>query len=267
MTEFGFIGCGNMGGTLCVAVRKNCESIMIFDKDGDKASSMANALGVTVADNCNQLVKDARFIVLGVKPQVLPFVLDEIKPVLSAKQERTVIISMAAGVTVGSICKMLGQSVPVIRIMPNTPAEVGKGMILYTCNDLVTEQEKVDFLKSFDAAGELDEINENLIDAASAVSGCGPAFVYMFIEALADGGVKCGLTREKALKYAASTVAGAAEMVLKTNRHPAELKGAVCSPAGSTIEGVRALEDGKLRATVIDAVSASFERTKELGKK
>ncbi len=267
MTEFGFIGCGNMGGTLCVAVSKTCSDILIFDKDSAKCSALGSSLGVACSDNVLDVAKNTRFIVLGVKPQVLPAVLSEIAPTLNSRDTRYIIISMAAGVTTQSICEMLEKNVPVIRIMPNTPAEVGKGMILYTCNSLVTDKETDLFIKSFSKAGELDEIPESLIDAASAVSGCGPAFAYMFIDALAEGGVKSGLSLDKALKYAATTVIGAAQMVLSTDRTPTQLKDAVCSPAGSTIEGVKTLEAGKLPQTVVDAVTASFNRTKELGKK
>lgn len=266
MSKFGFIGCGNMGGVLCTAVAKNCNNIKIYDKDKGKAINLGSVLDMPIAPNAAEIAKTSEFIVLGVKPQILPLVLEELSSALLSRTDRFVIISMAAGVEIKAICDILGKEIPVIRIMPNTPAEVGKGMILYTCNALVTEQDKTAFLDGFKAAGELDELPENLIDAASAVSGCGPAFVYMFIEALADGGVKCGLPRDKALKYAAATVEGAALTVLKTGRHPEALKDAVCSPAGSTIEGVRALEDGRFRATAVNAVAAAYKRTKELGK-
>ena len=156
-------------------------------------------------------------------------------------------------------------NVPIIRIMPNTPAEVGYGMILYTTNTKGDESVSL-FLEVMAAAGQLDAIEERLIDAASAISGCGPAFVYMFIEALADGGVMSGLPRDKAMLYAAETLIGAAEVVKQTGRHPGALKDAVCSPGGSTIEGVKALEDGKMRGTVSGAVVASYEKTLKLGK-
>lgn len=266
MTEFGFIGCGNMGGTLCVAASKTCLDIIVYDKDTDKSLNLANSLNIKSGNSSVELALNSRFIVLGVKPQVLPFVLEEISPYVNTRKDRCVFISMAAGVTTDSICEMIGKRVPVIRIMPNTPAEVGKGMILYTHNELVTAQDTDIFIKAFAKAGEFDEISENLIDVASAVSGCGPAFAYMFIDALTKGGVKNGLSLDKALKYAATTVIGASEMVLQTGRQPDELKNAVCSPAGSTIEGVKVLQQEKLQETVINAVTASFNRTKELGK-
>ena len=158
------------------------------------------------------------------------------------------------------------RTIGVIRIMPNTPAAIGKGMMLRCNNAFVSDTALRDFDRIMSASGRVDEIPEKLIDAASAVSGCGPAFVYMFIEALADGGVMSGLSRDKAMLYAAETLIGAAEVVKQTGRHPGALKDAVCSPGGSTIEGVKALEDGKMRGTVSSAVVASYEKTLKLGK-
>ena len=139
-------------------------------------------------------------------------------------------------------------------------------MILFTCGEGVTDNDVTLFKTIFASAGELEEIEERLIDAGSAVSGCGPAFVYMFIDALADGGVKAGLPRDKALRLAAKTVSGSADMVLLSGKHPEALKNAVCSPAGSTIEGVNVLENAAFRAAVMSAVTAAYKRTKELGK-
>ena len=153
----------------------------------------------------------------------------------------------------------------VIRIMPNTPASVGEGMIQY-CSSNVTAEEEEAFRKIMAPAGRLDAVPENLIDAASCVSGCGPAWVYQFIEALADGGVACGLPRAKAQEYAAQMVLGSAKLVLESGQHPGALKDAVCSPGGSTIQGVRVLEEHGLRGAVMDAVLAAYDKTKEMGK-
>ena len=153
-----------------------------------------------------------------------------------------------------------------IRIMPNTPVAVGEGMILYDANSTVTDEQIRVFLEGLSAAGCLDRIPERLIDAAGSLSGCGPAFVYLFAEALADGGVECGVPRDKAQLYAAQTLLGAAEMLLATGKHPGELKDAVCSPGGTTIAGVHALENGAFRATVSNAVTAAFEKTAKLKK-
>jgi len=176
------------------------------------------------------------------------------------------LISMAAGLTTDKIETFAGGNLPVIRIMPNTPAGIGKGLIMYCKNKLVTDADVADFVFDMRHAGTLDALDEKYIDAGTSVSGCGPAFMYLFLEALADGGVACGLPRDKAMLYAATTMAGAAEMVLQSGKHPGELKDAVCSPGGSTIMGVKALEDHGLRSAAINAVMAAFEKNKELGK-
>lgn len=266
MKRIGFIGCGNIGGTLACAVAKTENEIFLADLDRGKLNTVTAEIGAVASDN-ETIAKTCDMIFLGVKPQVLGAVLGSLSDTLKTRSNRFVLVSMAAGTSIESICNALGCEYPVIRIMPNTPAAVGSGMMLYCKNSLVTDSDVEMFLEALKTAGKCDLIDEKLIDAASAVSGCGPAFVYMFIEALADGGVRCGLPRDKALTYAAQTVLGAGKMVLETGRHPGELKDAVCSPAGSTIEGVRALEQAGFRSACIEAVTAAFERTKELGKK
>ena len=261
MIKIGFIGCGNMGGALAAAAAKyKAAEIRLFDKDEDKAKALAERIGGIVCDIDD--VCACELVFLGVKPNIIPIVADEIAKKVAASG--ATVISMAAGVSLAKLAVMLGD-LPIIRIMPNTPAEVGYGMILYTANEKGAGTVPL-FLESMAAAGKFDAIDERLIDAASAISGCGPAFVYMFIEALADGGVMSGLPRDKAMLYAAETLIGAAEVVKQTGRHPGALKDAVCSPGGSTIEGVKALEDGKMRGTVSGAVVASYEKTLKLGK-
>ena len=261
MIKIGFIGCGNMGGALAAAAAKYKDAdIRLFDKDEDKAKTLAERIGGIVCDIDG--VCACELVFLGVKPNIIPIVADEIAKKVAASG--ATVISMAAGISLAKLAVMLGD-LPIIRIMPNTPAEVGYGMILYTANEKGTGTVPL-FLESMAAAGKFDAIDERLIDAASAISGCGPAFVYMFIEALADGGVMSGLPRDKAMLYAAETLIGAAEVVKQTGRHPGALKDAVCSPGGSTIEGVKALEDGKMRGTVSGAVVASYEKTLKLGK-
>ncbi|MBR5540348.1 MAG: pyrroline-5-carboxylate reductase [Clostridia bacterium] len=265
MTKYtaGFIGAGNMGGALAAAACKSVDpaQVIVADRDAEKARAFVAQYGCAVGDNA-AVVKNSRFVFLGVKPQMLGTVAKELKPLFG---EQVVLVSMLAGVTTERLASELGE-LPIIRIMPNTPAAIGEGMILYTANAAVSEADKAAFVQLLSAAGRLDEMPESLIDAGSAVSGCGPAFVYLFIEALADAGVQCGLPRDKALQYAAQTVCGAGRMAVIDGRHPAALKDAVCSPGGSTIEGVHALEDGAFRGIVMDAVQAAFRRTKELGK-
>ena len=261
--KIGFIGAGNMGGALAIAAAKAVggDNLLIADVNGEKAAALAAQIGATVADNA-AIAAQCDYIFLGVKPQMMQDMLADLKPYLTANP---VLITMAAGLTIDAIRSWAGD-LPVIRIMPNTPVAVGAGMILYTADAAVTAAQKDAFVAMMAQAGRLDEIPEKLMDAGSCVSGCGPAFAYLFIEALADGGVECGLPRTQALDYAAQTVLGAAQMVLTTRRHPGDLKDAVCSPGGTTIAGVHALEAGGFRSLAMDAVVAAHERTLELKK-
>ncbi len=265
MSKFGFIGIGNMGGSLARAVCKaeGGNNVFVSDKATVKAQLLAEELRCNFCDN-EAVAKTCDFIFLGVKPQVMEIVLGEIAPILAKRTDRLVLVTMAAGIKAETINKILGASYPVIRIMPNTPVSVGKGMILYCHDKNVFIDEIGEFSNALRCAGRLDKIEEKLIDAAAAVSGCGPAFVYMFAESLADAGVECGLPREKAIQYAAQTLSGAAELLLTSNKHPAVLKDEVCSPGGTTIVGVHALEENGFRGTVMEAVKASFDKTSKL---
>lgn len=267
MITAGFIGCGNMGGALASAAAKAIggKYILLSDFMQDKADSLAAKISAHSSDN-KTIAENCKYIFLGVKPQVIFDTIKDITPVLKKRKDRYVIVSMAAGISIEAILKAFGVEVPVIRIMPNTPVAVGRGVILWSCTEDVTNDEIAEFEEIFRLAGITDRIDEKLIDAASALSGCGPAFVYLFIEALSDGAVLCGLPRDKALLYAAETAKGAAEMVIKSGKHPAELKDNVCSPGGTTIEGVRALEEGSFRADSIGAVVKAYEKTLKLKK-
>ena len=261
--EFGFIGVGNMGGALANAACKALPAgkVAVCDTDEKKTAAFAKQYGAAVLP-LDKITASCRFLVLGVKPQVLPGVLLAIRPTLA---ESTVLVSMAAGISVSAIENAIPNK-PVVRIMPNTPCAVGRGLILYAKNAHVTDDDLSAFLAGFSKAGTLVPIAEDKIDAASAVSGCGPAFAYLFVEALADAGVECGLARADAQKFAALMLEGSAKMVLETGRHPGELKDAVCSPGGTTIAGVRALEEGGFRSAAMNAVRAAYLRTLELKK-
>ena len=259
----GFIGCGNMGGALVNAATKAIggENIAVCDYCIDKAKSF-EPLGVTVL-TAKELASACKFVVLGVKPQNMQETLVGIAEGLKENQN-AVMITMAAGISTAAIRKFVGADVPVVRIMPNTPALLGEGMILYDTLG-VEKADEDEFLRFFSKAGVLDKLPEEKIDAASALSGCGPAFVYVFAEALADGAVECGVPRDKANTYAAQTLLGAAKM-LKEYGHPAELKDAVCSPGGTTIAGIHALEKAGFKGAAMDAVFAAYKRTLELKK-
>ena len=263
MATFGFIGIGNMGGAIAMAAAKAVDpaEILVSAQHPEKAAAFSAQYGTVPSDN-KTIAREAKFVVLGVKPQYMDSVLRELKPILEVRTD-CVLVTMAAGLTMNAISCMVGGGYPVIRIMPNTPAKIGQGVILYDCNDRVLKEDVDEFLKAMAPAGMVDHLPERLIDAGSAVSGCGPAFVSLFIEALADGGVACGLPRAKALEYAAQTVMGTAKLMLESGAHPGQMKDAVCSPGGTTIQGVRALERGGFRGDVMEAVIAAYEKNKE----
>ncbi len=257
-----------MGSALAAAaVQGSPGSVFLFsNRTAEKAAALAGRLGTGSAVPSRETAERASLIFLGVKPQMLGDVFAETGEVLRGRLDRFVLVSMAAGVTCSRIRELAGMpDCPVIRIMPNTPAAIGAGVI-QVCSEGATAEETAEFLALMKPAGLLDQIPENLMDAASAVSGCGPAYAYLFIEALADGGVACGLPRDRAQAWAAQTVLGAAQMVLESGKHPGALKDAVTSPGGSTIQGVRALENRGFRAAAMEAVIAGYEKTGSLGK-
>ena len=264
---FGFIGTGNMGGALAKAAAKAIapEDLYLADSDTAKAAALAQTLGCQTA-SAVQIAENCGYIVLGVKPQMMEGLFADIAPVLAARQEPFVLISMAAAVAISEIRRMAGKDYPVIRIMPNMPVAVGSGVVMYDVTENVTEAQQARFLQTMRHVGLIDRIPEKLMDAGSAVSGCGPAFVALFLEALADGGVACGLPRKQAQEYAAYTLQGTARMLLESGMHPGQLKDAVCSPGGTTIAGVRALEQNGFRGAAMEAVEAAYRRTLELGK-
>ena len=260
--KYGFIGCGNMGGAVARALSKTTRDILVTDRSG-KAAALAAELGIQYGDN-ETVARQCDRIFLCVKPHMMADVLKPLQSILQAR--KPMLITMAAGLTVAQIEDFVATALPVVRIMPNTPVAVGSGVIQYCHNGLVTEEMLADLLDDLRFAGRLDELEEKLIDAASALSGCGPAYTYIFLEALADGAVACGIPRAKALEYAAATLEGAARMYLETRTHPGALKDAVCSPGGSTIAGVKALEQHGFRGAVMDCVAAAYEKNKLLGK-
>lgn len=261
--QLGFIGTGNMGGALAQAAAKSGFSLLLSNRTQAKAAALAAALGCKAGTN-REIAESCGFIFLGVKPQMLPALLEELKQPLSARQDRYVLVSMATGVTIETIKQTLGLCCPVVRIMPNLPVALGAGVVLISPDDTVTEDELTALESALRPAGLLMRMPEDKIDAGSAVSGCGPAFMYLYLDALANGGVTCGLRYDQALALAAQTMAGAAQMALCSGKHPGALQAEVCSPAGTTIAGVRALESHGVRAAAMDAVIAAYTRTKEL---
>ena len=266
-TKFGFIGCGNMGGALVRAVSRCTpgDALILCDFDPAKTAALASLTGASVAD-AKTAAKESTYLFLGVKPQMLSALFEDIRPVLKARTDPFVLVTMAAGISIEAVANMAGTPCKIIRIMPNTPVSVGAGTVLYAFNAGVTEEDVDTFRAAMACAGHLEPLDEQKIDAASAISGCGPAYVCLFAEALADGGVACGLPRDKASAYAAQTIAGTAKLILESGMHPGALKDAVCSPGGTTIEGVLSLEEHTFRAAVSSAVIAAYEKTLKLKK-
>lgn len=259
--KIGFLGCGSMGGAIARAVSQVTKDIILTDRSG-RGKALAQELGVSYG-SAEEIARDCDWVFLAVKPQMMEGALSPIRTALQEK--KPLLVTMAAGLSMEKIEAMAGGNLPVIRIMPNTPAMIGAGMTQYCCNGLVTEEDEQTFLSLMAHTGHVDKLEEHLIDAASALSGCGPAYMYLFLEGLADGAVACGVPRAKAYEYAAATMEGAAKLVLSTGQHPGQLKDAVCSPGGSTIQGVRVLEENGLRAAAMDCVIAAFEKSRKLG--
>ena len=260
--KYGFIGCGNMGGAIARALSRSTTDLLLSDRSG-KAKALAEALGCDYGTK-EEIAASCDRIFLAVKPHMMKDVLAPLRE--SLRQRKPLLITMAAGLTLAQIQDFAGCELPIIRIMPNTPVAVGKGVIQYCTNPLVASTDLADWLEDMQPCGMLDSLEERLIDAASALSGSGPAYMYVFLEALADGAVACGIPRAKAYEYAAMTMAGSAEMFLSSGQHPGALKDAVCSPGGSTIAGIQALEQHGFRSAAMDCVLATCKRNQELGK-
>jgi len=267
MTKFGFIGAGNMGGALCKACAQTIDpkNIYVADFLADKAKSFADSIGANASDN-DTIAENCDVIFLGVKPQMMADMLKGISAILNKRKNQVLLVSMAAGLKLETIKGMIDSEVKIIRIMPNTPAGVGEGMIVYQGNEYVTQEDKELFCNALSKAGQLDELDEQLFDAATSVMGCGPAFVFLYMKALAEGGMKCGLPKEKALLYAMQTTKGAACLAMNSELDLETLKVNVCSPGGSTIEGVKVMESSEFESIMTTAVEAACKRNIELGK-
>ena len=260
--DISFIGAGNMGSALLTAAAKTGKALALTDVAEAKGKALAAKFGAAFVGP-EELARESRVVFLAVKPHIIEGVCEALRGQFAPE---TLLVTMAAGKTLAEISAAAGTD-RVIRIMPNTPVAVGKGMTVYVPGAGVEKEDEALFLEAMAYAGITDRIDERNIDAAMALSGCGPAYAYQFAEALADGAVACGLPRDKANLYAAATLAGAAQMLLESGSHPGALKDAVCSPGGTTIQGVRALEARGFRSAAMEAVIAAYEKTLALAGK
>ena len=263
--KLGFIGAGNMGsaiikGAISSGVVKS-ENVIVTDRDMAKLDALKNEFGINVSKE-NTDCLDCDIIFLCVKPNVLGNVIDDIK---SHIKRDNVFVSIAAGQSIKKISEMFDKDdVKIVRVMPNTPALVGEGMSAVCTNSYVTADEKGAVLQILNSFGKAEIVSESVMDAVTAVSGSSPAYVYMFIEAMADAAVRGGMTRDLAYTFASQSVLGSAKMVMETGKHPGELKDMVCSPGGTTIDAVAVLEETGFRNSVMKAMEACIEKSKSM---
>ncbi|RCX19302.1 pyrroline-5-carboxylate reductase [Anaerobacterium chartisolvens] len=263
----GFIGTGAMGSAMIKSVSCSeimaADSIKIYDTDSSKTSAISKETGVGICGSAVELVRESDIIVLAVKPNILEGVLNSIKDVVDDKK---IIVSFAVGIPISFYKNIVGKDKKVVRTMPNTPMQVNEGMTLISYDGSTQESEIEIIKKLFECTGRVEVLDEKLMSEVTALTGSSPAYVYMFIEAMADAAVQSGIPRALAYRLAAQAVLGSAKMVLETGRHPGELKDQVCSPAGTTIEAVSALEKNGFRHAVMDAMGECTKRAREIGK-
>lgn len=263
--KVGFIGCGNMASAIIGGLTANAglkpDEIIAADASEAAVKRASDTLGIhTTTDNC-QVASDSDVLFLSVKPQFYEAVISQIRDILPAGQ---IIVTIAPGKTLAWLAERIGDSVKIVRTMPNTPALVGAGITGVCRNSLVTDSDFEYVMQLLSSFGLAEAIPESLMDACVSVSGSSPAYVFMFIEAMADAAVADGMPRAQAYRFAAQAVLGSAKMVLDTGKHPAELKDMVCSPAGTTIEAVRVLEEKGFRSAVMEAMKACTAKAKGL---
>ena len=259
--KYGFIGCGNMGGALATALTKSTNDILICNRT--TSYEMAERLGCK-AGTAEEAARNCDRIFIGVKPHMVRSVLAPLKPILEAR--KPLLISMAAGLELATLEKYAGTPLPILRIMPNTPVALGKGMIAYALNGHVDDTTLSDFLSDMVPAGLWEQVEESLMDTVSALSGSGPAYTYYFAEALCSGAVACGMAPDEALRYTIQTLEGAAAMLKLADKTPEQLRIEVCSPGGSTLAGLKVLDDGNFTQLVAACIKAAHDRNKELAK-
>lgn len=266
--KIGFIGAGNMGGAILRGYAPHAAAsdhkILVYGPNQDKRKALERELDVVTACNSvGELVQQSQMILLGVKPNILPDVLEQVKADYTA--EKTV-VSMAAGVSIASIEAVLGEDAKVIRIMPNTPAQVSEAMISVSCNKNTGQEDRASAMAVFRAIGRAEEVDEELIHCVIGISGSSPAYTYMYIDALIQAAKENGMPEEEARIFAAQSVLGAAKMVLESDLSPEQLRINVCSPGGTTIEAVNTLLAEQFEETVKKGFQAAVDRSKSMTK-
>ncbi len=265
MFEIGIIGSGNMGEAIIRGLitkgNLNPDKIVVSDINQDRLDLIINRYGIAGVNNNKRLVNLSRIIFLAVKPKDINKLADEIKEALN---EEKIVISVLAGVKIKKLKNLLGKNIKIVRVMPNTPALIGEGALGVSFDDIISDNERDEILNLLKTLGEVFPVEENLLDTITGLSGSGPAYVFMFADALAQGGVKNGLDYETALKLAVQTILGSAKLLKELGEHPAVLRDKVSSPAGTTIYALHELEKKGFKDAVISAVDTATKRSKEL---
>lgn len=263
--KLGFIGAGNMAKAMMGGIIRNeiipCEEIIASDAYAPSLAAARESLNIETTESNLKVIEEAEVVVLAVKPQYYAAVINEVKDHI---RENQIIVTIAPGQTLERLNSLFDRDVKIVRTMPNTPALVCEGITGVCHNGLVTKEELDYVCNILSGFGEVEVVGENLMDVVVSVSGSSPAYVYMFIEALADGAVADGMPRDKAYKFAAQAVMGSAKMVLDTGKHPGELKDMVCSPGGTTIEAVRVLEEKGFRSAIIECMKSCVNKARGL---
>lgn len=263
--KIGFIGTGNMGAAIVAGYIKQYpdaqKNVFVYDKDTQKSKKLVDTYDIQCCESVEEIMTNSDAIILAVKPNIYSYVLEDIQ---QYAHEKHVIVSIAAGISISFMESFFKRPIKMVRTMPNTPALVGEGMTALSKNTYISDDEFNGIVDIFNAIGKTEIIDEKLMDVIPGISGSSPAYVYMLIEALADGAVLHGMPRNQAYKMGAQAVLGAAKMVLETSKHPGDLKDMVCSPGGSTIEAVAKLEEKGMRSAVIEAVDACTKKCKRM---
>jgi|SRR5690554_229217 len=265
--KIGFIGLGNMGGAIVIGLIQSKiakrDQIYAYTHNMDTLRVRVEELGINLSSSIKDILEQSDVIFLAIKPQVIEEILEEIH---DYAKPHHIFITMSPGVSLNYTRAFFNFDAKIVRIMPNTPALIGEGMTGFACASTISHEEKQVVKKLLQSFGSVEEVNEELLDAVTAISGSSPAYVDIFIESLADGGVLLGLPRNLAYKFAAQAVIGSAKMILETGNHPSELKDSVCSPGGTTIEAVRQLEKHGFRNAIFEAMIAVDKKSKEMSK-
>ncbi len=263
MKKIGFIGVGNMGGAMAKACAKISDTkIIIFDANAKVYEAFEGNDKIQVADSVEMLVQQSDYIVMSIKPQYYQVVGEQVK---ACMLDEKIVITVAPSYTLADMKRMLGDGVKIVRTMPNTPALIGEGVTAYCYDEVEIEVEALkDFECYFGSFGKLVKVDEHLMAAVVAATGSSPAYVYMFIEAMADAAVSFGMPRAMAYEMVAQAVKGSAQMVLETGKHPGELKDAVTSPGGTTIKAVLAMEEAGMRNSVIKGMEACYKQVVDM---